>query len=107
MIDGNIRLAIAVKKSSDLDDIRTVEKLEIEHRYWMEQGIEWVIITELDFEKARVANVRWVHEMRKLDGLDVPYPEFWQDRCEQLRCLGRKRKYNWDRKSQVLVKKLS
>ena len=84
MIDGIVRLAIAVKKSSDLDDIRTIEKLEIERRYWMEQGIEWVIITELDLEKARVANVRWVHEMRTLDGLDVPYPECWQDRCEQL-----------------------
>lgn len=81
---GKSTLAIAVKNSTDLDDARTVEKLEVERRYWEERETGWVIVTELDMNPARVANVRWVHEMRTLQGLEVPYPEFWQDRCERL-----------------------
>jgi hypothetical protein len=80
---GRRTLAIPVKKSDDLDDARTIEKLEIERRYWQGEA-DWVIITELDMNKDRVGNVRWVHEMRTLDGLDVPYPGFWQDRCRAL-----------------------
>jgi hypothetical protein len=81
---GRKSLAIAVKKSTDLDDGRTVEKLEIERRYWLALGIEWAIVTEQDMNKDRVANIRWVHEMRSLDGLAVPHPEYWQDRCRVL-----------------------
>lgn len=81
---GRKSLALSVKKSADLDDGRTVEKLEIERRYWLAQGTEWAIVTERDMNKHRVANVRWVHEMHSLDGVAVPHTEYWQDRCRVL-----------------------
>ncbi len=83
-LHGRRLLAIAIKMSTDLDDARTVEKLEIERRYWAGQGTEWIIVTDRDMNEDRVANIRWVHEMRILEGLDVPHPEYWQDRCRDL-----------------------
>ncbi|MDD5708541.1 MAG: TnsA endonuclease N-terminal domain-containing protein [Kiritimatiellae bacterium] len=81
---GKKTLALAVKMSVDLDDARTVEKLEIERRYWQAQETEWGIVTEQDMNKDRVANIRWVHEMHSIEGLEVPHPEYWQDRCRAL-----------------------
>lgn len=78
---GKKPLALAVKKSADLDDVRTLEKLEIERRYWQAQGTDWGIVTERDMNESRVANIRWVHEMHTLDGLKMPHPEYWQDQC--------------------------
>lgn len=81
---GTKIVAIAVKPSADLDDARTIEKLEIERRYWGNQGTEWAIVTEQDICKVRVNNIRWAYEMRSLEGLRVPYPGYWQDRCGRL-----------------------
>ncbi len=80
---GRRTLAIPVKKSDDLDDARTIEKLEIDRRYWQGEA-DWIIVTERDMNKDRVGNIRWVHEMHTLEGLEVPYPGFWQDRCRAL-----------------------
>jgi TnsA endonuclease N terminal len=38
-------LARAVKPEDELDKSRVLEKLEIERRYWTEQGIDWGIVT--------------------------------------------------------------
>ncbi|MGO3694037.1 TnsA endonuclease N-terminal domain-containing protein [Marinobacter sp.] len=36
---GARRMAIQVKSSSDLKDSRTIEKLELERRYWQQKGL--------------------------------------------------------------------
>lgn len=50
--DSEPKYALQVKYSSALDDERTVEKLEIGHRYWVEKGISWYLVTEQQIPKA-------------------------------------------------------
>lgn len=45
--------AFAVKPSSELDNMRTLEKLKVEQTYWENRNIEWYIVTESIFEKDR------------------------------------------------------
>lgn len=53
--------ARSIKPSSELENLRVREKLELERRYWKERGVEWRIVTEreIDFQKAR--NLEWVY----------------------------------------------
>lgn len=44
--ENNASFAIQVKDSSSLKDPRTVEKLEIERRYWLEKYTPWYLVTE-------------------------------------------------------------
>ena len=39
------RFAIQAKYQKDIEDTRTIEKLELERRYWQSRGIPWQIIT--------------------------------------------------------------
>jgi hypothetical protein len=48
-----------VKPAAELDKARVLEKLEIERRYWQEQGIDWGIITEKDIQSVLVRNIAW------------------------------------------------
>ncbi len=80
------RFARAVKLSTDLDNPRTIEKLEIERRYWEQQDAEtdWGIVTERELPKRRIANITWAREMYSLEALTAPYKEYWPDRCAQV-----------------------
>lgn len=78
---GARQVAVAVKPAGDLGKARTVEKLEIERRYWSSRGVPWHIITEREVSKVRVLNLQWLHEWRWLDSIDQPYPGYWEDRC--------------------------
>ena len=44
-------MARTIKLSSDLQNKRTLEKLEIERRYWKEVGIDWKLVTEHEMDK--------------------------------------------------------
>lgn len=50
----------SVKPRKELNSMRTKEKLELERRYWKEQGVPWELITEdeINFEEAR--NIEWI-----------------------------------------------
>ena len=74
--------ARTIKSSSDLKNKRTLEKLEIERRYWETLGIEWRIVTEreIDFQKAR--HCEWLYTAAKL-------PEHLADRSYQSTMLKR------------------
>lgn len=76
--------AIAVKPAEELSELRTVEKLEIERRYWAARGVPWHIVTEREVSKTRALNLRWLHEWRWLDSIEQPHPEYWKDRCAAL-----------------------
>lgn len=58
--------ARTIKSSTELNNIRTLEKLEIERRYWDSLGIDWHIVTEneIDFQKAK--HVEWLYTAAKL-----------------------------------------
>lgn len=63
-------MARTTKYATDLNDLRTIEKFEIERTYWSEQGVDWGIVTEFEIPKALVHNVDWFHSA--LDPKDVP-----------------------------------
>lgn len=64
--------ALAVKLASALEDGRTLEKLEIERRYWAARATRWQLVTERELPRAVVQNVRWLAPAR--DPRDVPVP---------------------------------
>ena len=60
--DGKpVQIARTVKSSKDLAKKRTVEKLELERRYYQSKNIDWGIITEKRISKILASNIEWVH----------------------------------------------
>lgn len=73
--DGEEKLiARTVKNTSELNKKITMEKLEIERRYWMQRGIEWKIITEKQLPKQIAKNIEWVRETLLEDGVTDKEP---------------------------------
>ena len=61
LLDGRKQLASrAVKPSAALNDARTLEKLEIERRFWVERHVDWGIVTERDLPPVLIANLEWL-----------------------------------------------
>lgn len=82
--NGKTRIkALSVKPVSELNNKRTLEKLELDRRCWRRDGTPWGLVTERDLPAPRVAMLRWLHEMQSLEGLKVPHPDYWPDRCER------------------------
>lgn len=80
--NGSTLIVRTVKPSGELDDVRTLEKLEIDRRYWNDwKGNDWGLITDNDLPKQRIKNLRWLHEMQSLEHLVTLYPSYWEDRC--------------------------
>jgi hypothetical protein len=75
------QIALSVKPSSQLEKPRTLEKQELERRYWQRAGIAWYLVTEHELPNVRVGNLRWLHEMQSLDDLQAPHVDYWPDRC--------------------------
>jgi len=68
---GARRMAIQVKSSSDLKDSRTIEKLELERRYWQQKGISWCLVTEKQIPGTVVKNLETLYAARvQIDSLD-------------------------------------
>jgi len=53
--------ARTIKSSSELKNIRVLEKLEIERRYWKELDIDWRLVTEKDISLQKARNIEWLH----------------------------------------------
>ncbi|WP_051640959.1 heteromeric transposase endonuclease subunit TnsA [Bacillus sp. MB2021] len=61
--DGREKLvARTVKNTTELIKKITLEKLEIERRYWSAKNIDWKIITEKQLPKQVCKNIEWVRE---------------------------------------------
>ncbi|WP_219834243.1 TnsA endonuclease N-terminal domain-containing protein [Paenibacillus sp. R14(2021)] len=58
--------ARTLKHAGDMN-IRTIEKLTIEQRYYMELGINWRVVTDRELPRAFVLNVEWLHRSRLLE----------------------------------------
>lgn len=59
------RFAIQAKYQKDIEDTRTIEKLELERRYWQSRGIPWQIITEQEIPKIVFNNIKWLYPVIK------------------------------------------
>jgi hypothetical protein len=58
---GSFEHARTVKYAKDLNDPRTIEKLEIERRFWEARGIDWGIVTEHEIPTQLAKNVDFLH----------------------------------------------
>jgi TnsA endonuclease N terminal/TnsA endonuclease C terminal len=63
--------ARAVKPSNQLDEKRTIEKLEIERQYWERRNISWGIVTERDIPLPMVKNLKWIRILVDWDALGL------------------------------------
>jgi hypothetical protein len=58
-----------VKTAKDLQSERTLEKLEIERRYWQGRNINWGIVSEREIPEALAKNVEWLHPFFQVENL--------------------------------------
>ncbi|MDK0574163.1 TnsA endonuclease N-terminal domain-containing protein [Clostridium perfringens] len=56
------QVAISVKNSGELKRNITIEKLEIERRYWENRGIKFYLVTDRELNKIFADNILWVRE---------------------------------------------
>ncbi len=81
---GTSCIPVSSKPFDDLGDRRTLEKLEIERRYCQERWGGWRLMTDRDYSKQYVRNLRWVHEMISLEHLEAPHSQYWTDCCNSV-----------------------
>jgi len=63
--DGSVRyLAMSLKAASELERRISLERLEIERRYWEARGIDWGIVTNKDIPVIKAKNIEWIHSAR-------------------------------------------
>ena len=62
---------VSVKPSSDLVKKRTLDKLEIERRYWGRRSTPWRLVTERELPEVLVANLTHLHTYRWVTGRDI------------------------------------
>lgn len=67
-LDDGTDVARTVKGAGDLDDERTLEKLDIEREYWRRRGLDWGIVVAEDLPLAVVENIKWLHPHLTLEG---------------------------------------
>jgi TnsA endonuclease C terminal./TnsA endonuclease N terminal. len=61
------KFAVQVKRSEELGKPRTIEKLEIERRYWAQIKIPWFVVTERDLPHTVVQNIEWLYPAQESD----------------------------------------
>ena len=61
-----------VKSSSELQNPRVREKLEIERRYWQKQKMDWKIVTENEINVQKAKTIEWLSQARDLDRMEIP-----------------------------------
>jgi len=71
--------ARSIKYASELSKKTTVEKLEIERRYWTAKGINWGIVTNKDISDVRAKNIEWIHSAMTSDGCNGLSKEEFDD----------------------------
>jgi TnsA endonuclease N terminal/TnsA endonuclease C terminal len=59
--------ARTVKYAEALQSPRTLEKLEIERRYWARRNVDWRIVTEKNFSRVLAHNVELIHSYVTID----------------------------------------
>lgn len=76
-------VARTIKNSKDLGNSRTLEKLEIERRYWKAYNVEWRIVTENEIPIEKAKHVEWIYTANALP-LSLTVPEFQEEILYQL-----------------------
>ncbi|MEM1168768.1 MAG: TnsA endonuclease C-terminal domain-containing protein [Cyanobacteria bacterium P01_H01_bin.35] len=72
------QLARTVKLAKDLEKKSVVEKLELERRYYLQQNIDWGIITEKGISPIFAKNIEWIHSSYHLEAsIDAELSELY------------------------------
>lgn len=66
-----VHIARAVKASSELEKKSTIERLEIERRYWKEKDIDWGIITNKEIPVTKAKNIEFILPSLELDKNEI------------------------------------
>lgn len=65
------QFAIQVKYVEALKDERTIEKLELERRYWQQKQIPWIILTDKEINPAVKENIEWLYSVKTVEDVSV------------------------------------
>ncbi len=57
----SVQIARTFKTTKELGKKRTIEKLELERRYWQKHNIDWAIVTEQEISTTFASNIQWIH----------------------------------------------
>lgn len=60
-----VKYSDALEPSKSLE--RTLQKLEIEHCFWLEQGVDWGIVTQKAIPLALAENLQWLRQAAVVD----------------------------------------
>lgn len=71
VLDDGSRTVRTVKGAAELDNERTVQKLDIEREYWQRRGTNWGIIVADDLPMPLVENIKWLHPHLSLEGFKI------------------------------------
>jgi len=63
-------VARTVKRLDDLMNKRTLEKFEIEKRYWQKRDVDWGIVTENEINKTLAQNISFIHSYYNIENID-------------------------------------
>ncbi|AMK77021.1 MULTISPECIES: heteromeric transposase endonuclease subunit TnsA [Methylomonas] len=64
------QFAVQVKSLEALADQRTIEKLELERRYWQLKQVPWFIVTENEIDPAIKQNIEWLYSAKTDHAVD-------------------------------------
>lgn len=64
------KFVLQAKYAESFQDIRTIEKLELERRYWSQKSVPWQVVTEKDIPSVVFQNINWLYPTQR-DELDV------------------------------------
>lgn len=77
----------SVKMESELENKRTLEKLEIERRYWEKRGIDWKIVTEKQVSRQKAYNIEWLSHARDIQKIlspsETPAVQYFIQCCQE------------------------
>ncbi|XPV76678.1 MAG: TnsA endonuclease N-terminal domain-containing protein [Desulfovibrio sp.] len=60
------KFVLQAKYTKDLNNPRTVEKLELERRYWAHKSIPWRIVTEKEISATVFQNIEWLYPNQQI-----------------------------------------
>lgn len=70
------QMALQVKYAKDLDDTRTIEKIELERRFWQCKDVPFYLITENDIPKTVSTNIKWLYPAKNTHLTNLSWDEF-------------------------------
>lgn len=74
--------ARTIKSTKELENKRTLEKLEIERRYYKYLDIDWAVTTEKGLPKILTQNIELIHENYFIDCMSNKNPYKLKEICE-------------------------